>query len=248
MIQAVDLTKIFLTPKGESIRAVSEASFTVERGEVFGLLGPNGAGKTTLLRMLGTIITPTSGYCVVGNARGDKNPEAVRRNTGFLSGNTKLYARLTVRETLRYFGRLYGLEDAHILARTEQLARALDFVDLLDRRCEGLSTGQLQKASVARAMLHEPDVLIFDEPTLGLDILTSRTVLDFILESKTHGRSVVLSTHYLTEAELVCDRIGFIHSGRIMAQGTKPELYDQTGTDNLKDAFFRLADQGEGRP
>jgi len=243
MIQSERLTKIFTAPHGRTIEAVCEATLSVEEGEIFGLLGPNGAGKTTLLRMLATIITPTSGHCVVAGFRADEAPEEVRRHVGFLSGNTKLYGRLTGREVLRYFGRLYGLSDDLIATRTEELTRMLDMGEFLDRRCDSHSTGQMQKVSVARVILHNPSVLILDEPTLGLDIMTSRTILEFILDAKAQGHSIILSTHYMTEAELLCDRIGIIHFGRILALGTKESLYARTGTNNLKDAFLSVADQ-----
>ena len=243
MIQAERLTKTFAAPRAKTVEAVRDATFSVEEGEIFGLLGPNGAGKTTLLRMLATIITPTAGSCVVAGFRADQVPEEVRRRIGFLSGNTKLYGRLTGREVLRYFGRLYGLSDDRIAGRTEELARMLDMGEFLDRRCDGYSTGQTQKVSIARVILHDPSVLILDEPTLGLDIMTSRTILDFILDARARGNSIVLSTHYMTEAELLCDRIGIIHLGRILSLGTKESLYAQTGTDNLKDAFLTVAEQ-----
>jgi len=232
--------------RGKSVEAVRGATFSVDGGEIFGLLGPNGAGKTTLLRMLGTIITPTSGHCEVAGLSTDLAPEDVRRQVGFLSGNTKLYGRLTGREVLRYFGRLYGMSDERIAARTSELAQLLAMDDLLDQRCDSLSTGQTQKVSVARVILHDPPVLILDEPTLGLDIMTSRTILDFILDAKSRGHSIVFSTHYMTEAELLCDRVALMYSGWILALGTKSELYEQTETDNLKDAFLALVDREEG--
>lgn len=244
MIEAVGLSKIFTTFRGKTVTAVSDASFSVQPGEVFGLLGPNGAGKTTLLRMLAHIITPTSGYCTIQGARSDEASDQIRRHIGFHSGNTKLYGRLTARETLRYFGQLSGMNLKDIGTRTDDLAKALGFEDLLDRRCDTLSTGQLQKVSIARVVLHNPQVLILDEPILGLDIMTSQAVLNFIEDARTRGRCVILSTHYLTEAEILCDRIGFIHAGKIMAEGAKESLYAQTGTLNLKDAFMALAGQG----
>ena len=240
MLRAEDLRKVFHPPRAEPVEAVRGASFTVSAGEVFGLLGPNGAGKTTLLRMLGTIITPTSGRCWVAGTAADKNPDEIRGNIGFLSGNTKLYGRLTAAELLRYFGRLYGMEDGVIAQRTEELARALDMEEILDRRCESLSTGQTQKVSVARVILHDPKVLILDEPTLGLDIMTSRTILDFILEAKGRGHSIIFSTHYMTEAELLCDRLALMHRGDILAIGTNAELCAETGKANLQEAFLEL--------
>lgn len=242
MIQAEHLRKVFSLPKGKTVEAVVDASFYVDDGEVLGLLGPNGAGKTTLLRMLGTIIEPTSGTCVIAGVRADESPEAVRHKIGFLSGNTKLYGRLTAREVLRYFGRLYGLTDKHIATRTDELSSMLGMGKLLDRRCDSFSTGQAQKVSIARAIVHDPQVLILDEPTLGLDIMTSKTILDFIIDARGKGCSIIFSTHYMTEAELLCDRVGLIHAGSILAMGTKEKLYEQTGKDNLKDAFLSMVD------
>lgn len=243
MIQAEHLTKVFMPGRGKEVRAVEDATFNVAEGEIFGLLGPNGAGKTTLLRMLGTIISPTSGTCTVAGFRTDEAPEEVRRRIGFLSGNTKLYGKLTAREILRYFGRLYGMTETQIKERTVELAALLEMDDLLDRRCDTLSTGQGQKVSVARVILHDPAVLILDEPTAGLDIVTSRTIFDFILATKQRGRSIIFSTHYMTEAELLCDRVGFIYGGKILALGKKEDLYHQTGMENLKDAFLFMADR-----
>ncbi len=240
MLRAESLRKVFYPPRGEAVEAVKGATFTVEPGEVFGLLGPNGAGKTTLLRMLGTIISPTSGYCWVGNVRTDEARDDIRKDIGFLSGNTKLYGRLTATEVLRYFGRLYGMEDAYIDYRIQTLAGMLDMKPFLDRRCEALSTGQTQKVSIARVILHDPKVLILDEPTMGLDIMTSRAILDFIRDAKGRGHSIIFSTHYMTEAEMLCDRVGLIYKGDLMAVGTMEELYAQSGAQNLQQAFLNL--------
>lgn len=241
MIEAVQLHKTFELPKGKQVVAVRDATFSVMAGEVFGLLGPNGAGKTTLLRMLATIIPPTSGYCLINGMRADEAPDSIRQNIGFLSGNTRLYGRLTGRELLRYFGRLYNMADTRIAARTEELIALLDMADFVDRRCDGLSTGQTQRVSIARVMLHEPAVLILDEPTLGLDIMTSRSILNFIRDARAAGHSVIFSTHHMTEAEQLCDRIGMIYGGEILALGSKEELYLRTRTHNLQDAFLALA-------
>lgn len=240
MVRAEKLTKVFHLPRGKTIEAVRDFSFSVARGEILGILGPNGAGKTTLLRMLATILTPTSGRCFINAIPTDDEPEAARRQMGFLSGNTKLYGRLTPRELLRYFGCLYSMTEFEIETRTATLAAMLDMEDVLDRRCETLSTGQLQKVSIGRVMLHNPPVLILDEPTLGLDIVSSGAILDFIAEAKTRGRAVVYSTHYMTEAELLCDRIALIHKGVLLAEGTKEALFALAGTNTLKEAFLYL--------
>lgn len=245
LVRAEHLRKIFHGPKGRIVEAVKDASFDIEKGEIFGLLGPNGAGKTTLLRMLGTIITPTSGTCWLDGKRVTDDPEEARRSIGFLSGNTKLYGRLTGAEVLRYFGRLYGMSDAAIDTRTRELTDLLDMNGFIDQRCETLSTGQTQKVSISRVILHDPQLLILDEPTLGLDIMSTRTIMEFIADARDRGHSIIFSTHYMTEAELLCDRIGMIYDGEIMSLGTKEALYEQTETDNLQAAFLSMADRKE---
>ena len=243
MIRAEDLVKQFPAPRGAVVDAVRGVSLEVKPGEVFGLLGPNGAGKTTLLRMLGTMISPSSGRSWVNGVEVREAPNEVRRHIGFLSGNTKLYGRLTAEEVLRYFGRLYGLDDGHIRARTEELCAWLRMEDFLRRRIDTLSTGQTQRVSSARVLLHDPKVLILDEPTLGLDILTSASIIEFIREAKRRGHAIIYSTHYMTEAEQLCDRIGLMHEGRIRAMGSTADLYAQTATDNLHDAFLSVIGQ-----
>ncbi len=248
LIEANGLRKVFRASRGRTVEAVREATIAVDAGEIFGLLGPNGAGKTTLLRMLGTIITPTAGEVLVEGRPAAESPEAARQRIGFLSGNTKLYGRLTARELLRYFGRLYGMADSDIAARSEALADLLDMRGFFDRRCETLSTGQTQKVSIARVILHDPPVLILDEPTLGLDIMTSRAIVEFIRDARTRGHAIIFSTHYMTEAETLCDRIGLIHRGEMLAMGPAPELCTRTGTTNLQNAFLALVAEHEDAP
>lgn len=246
MIRAADLCKDFPGPRGSVVAAVRGVSLEVAAGEAFGLLGPNGAGKTTLLRMLGTMITPTSGSCWVNGIEARDAPNEIRSHIGFLSGNTKLYGRLTAEEVLRYFGRLYGMDDAHIRARTDELCAWLQMDDFRARRIDTLSTGQTQRVSIARVVLHDPKVLILDEPTLGLDILTSASIIEFIREAKRRGHAIIYSTHYMTEAEQLCDRIGLMHEGQIRAVGSTAELYAQTGAANLHDAFLAVIGQSTG--
>ncbi|MBI2432104.1 MAG: ATP-binding cassette domain-containing protein [Candidatus Hydrogenedentes bacterium] len=245
MIRAEHLRKVFWPPRSQPVEAVKDASFSVADGEVLGLLGPNGAGKTTLLRMLGTIIVPTAGHCWIGDIRADEAQDEIRRHIGFLSGNTKLYGRLTARETLYYFGRLYGMADPLIAQRIDEIGALLHMQEFLERRCESLSTGQTQKVSIARVILHDPEVLILDEPTLGLDIMTSQAILDFIIDARTRQHSIIFSTHYMSDAELLCDRVALMHRGEIMDIGAKSELYARSGTDNLHDAFLRMVEERE---
>jgi sodium transport system ATP-binding protein len=240
LIEAENLRKVFRGPKGRQIEAVCGASLAIDRGEILGLLGPNGAGKTTLLRMLGTIISPSSGEVRINGKPASAAPEAARRNIGFLSGNTKLYGRLTGRELLKYFGRLYGMDHSAIVARTEALADLLDMRAFVDRRCETLSTGQAQKVSISRVILHDPPVLILDEPTLGLDIMTSRVIVDFIRGARERGHAIIFSTHYMAEAETLCDRIALIHRGALLSVAPIAELYRRTSTAHLQDAFLAL--------
>ena len=221
--------------------AVAGLSFEVAPGEIYGLLGPNGAGKTTTLRVLAGILRPTAGQVrVVGRDVGG-DPLAVRRHLGFLTNTTGLYPRLTGRELLRYFGRLHGLGRDAAAARIAALATALDLPPFFDRRCEGLSTGERQRLSIARAVLHDPDVLVLDEPTAGLDVLASRFLRDFVRAERDRGKAVVFSTHYLAEAELLCDRIGLLHRGRLLAEGTPAALRAAAGgAPSLEEAFLRL--------
>lgn len=243
-VEARELRKAYHLSRGRTVEAVRGASFSVESGEIFGLLGPNGAGKTTLLRMLGTIITPTGGECRIMGTPTREHPDAVRRHIGFLSGNTKLYGRMTGREILRYFGRLYGMPEEAIGRRTEALCDLFQMEDFIGRRCETLSTGQTQRLSIARVLLHDPPVLIMDEPTLGLDIMSSRTIIEFIRDAKARGKAVIFSTHYMTEAESLCDRIALMHEGRIFAEGTLGELLERTGARDLQAAFLAIIDAG----
>jgi sodium transport system ATP-binding protein len=245
-IAADRLCKTFQAGRGKSIEAVRAATFQVMGGEVFGMLGPNGAGKTTLLRMLAGIIAPTSGHCHIMGIDTQASPESVRRRLGFLSGNTKLYGRLTARETLRYFGRLYDIDEATIERRSRELSDRFDMGSFMDRRVETLSTGQTQKVSISRVLMHDPPVLILDEPTLGLDVMTSRAILNFITEARQNGSAILFSTHYMTEADQLCDRVAFIHEGELLAVGSQDEHHQRTGTTNMRDAFLAMVEGGAG--
>jgi sodium transport system ATP-binding protein len=239
MIEARSLTKLFQDKKRGEIRAVDGVSFTCRPGRIYGLLGANGAGKTTTLRLLATLLQPTSGEAAVAGFEVRTQPEKVRANIGFLATSTALYGRLTARETIAYFGRLNGLSAAQIAARTRQLADELALHEFLDRRVEKFSTGMKQKTSIARTLVHDPAVLILDEPTLGLDVMAARTILRFVRECRDRGKTVIYSTHVMSEVEKLCDLIGIIHHGRLVAEGTLEQLRARFGDPDLEEIFVR---------
>jgi sodium transport system ATP-binding protein len=220
--------------------AVAELSLSVNRGEIYGLLGPNGAGKTTALRMLAGLLSPSGGSARIGHH--DAQSEWAKRHLGYLSGSTGLFGRLTPREILDYFGQIHGLARPHIRQRVGWLATALALTGILDRRAEVLSTGERQRVSIARAVLHDPPLLILDEPTSGLDVLASRFLRDFVRSERDRGKAVLFSTHYLAEAELLCDRVGFLHRGRLLCEGSPAEIRARQDATTLEAAFLSLAD------
>jgi len=222
------------------VRGADAVSFSVAPGMIYGLLGANGAGKTTTLRMLATLLRPTSGTARVAGFDVAREPDRVRAAVGFLATTTALYARLTAREMIQYFGRLNGLGEADLRSRVALLADQLDMHEFLDRRCEKLSTGMKQKTSVARMLVHDPQVMIFDEPTLGLDVMAARAIVQFVRDCRARGKTVIYSTHVMGEAEKLCDRVGIIHAGSIRAEGTVAELLARTGERDLEDAFVRV--------
>ena len=234
-----------LTTKKEDFFAVDDISFSASKGEIYGILGPNGAGKTTLLRMLGSILTPTTGSIEVLGKDYQVDKESAKKQIGYLSGNTKLYGRLSPRELFKTFGRLYEMSEEEIEHSINQLIEVMDLGSFIDNRIEHLSTGQTQRTSIARCLLHAPELYIFDEPTLGLDVLSSRDIISFMKEERNKGKTVLYSTHYMEEAETLCDHILMIHEGKIIAQGSPDELKAQVGVSNLRDAFFYFAEQGE---
>jgi len=242
MIEARALTKVFSDRKRGPIRALDGVDFRCEPGRIFGLLGVNGAGKTTCLRMLATILRPTSGAATVQGFDIANESQQVRASIGFLSTATALYGRLTAFEMVEYFGRLHGLGDSVLHPRIDALFHTLGMNEFRDRRCDKLSTGMKQKTSIARTLVHDPPVMIFDEPTLGLDVLTARTVLGFIRDCGQRGKTVIFSTHVMSEAERLCDAIGIIHGGRILAHGSLAELRQQTGEERLEDIFVKVAE------
>lgn len=237
MISVQNLKKAFADKKRGPIRAVDGVSFHVKAGEIYGLLGLNGAGKTTTMRLLATMLRADEGTIIINGKDASTHPEEVRAQIGFLTGSTGLYLRLSPREIMYYFGRLSGMADSLIKTSAADLIERLNMSDFVDRRVDKLSSGQKQRASIARTLIHDPPVLILDEPTIGLDVVTSRAIVEFIAESKRRGKSVILSTHVMHEAAKLCDRIGIIHAGRMRSEGTLEEFRRQTGKNDLDDIF-----------
>jgi sodium transport system ATP-binding protein len=243
MIEAKGLTKIFHHRQRGQIRALDNVNLSCQPGRIFGLLGVNGAGKTTCLRLLATILAPTAGTATVNGFDIGTAPEKVRASIGFLSTATALYGRLTAFEVVEYFGRLHGLEDSALHSRIDALFETLGMNDFRNRRCDKLSTGMKQKTSIARSLVHDPPVMIFDEPTLGLDVLTARTVLAFIRECGQRGKTVIFSTHVMSEMEKLCDSIAIIHGGRILAEGSLGQLRYKAGAESLEDIFIKVVEE-----
>ena len=242
MIEARNLVKRFRDKKRGAVCAVNDVSFSCRPGEIYGLLGANGAGKTTTLRMLATILAPTEGTAVVAGYDVIKDPQTVRSRVGFLSTATALYGRLSAQEMVEYFGRLHGLDEPTLRRRVDEIFTRLEMNDFRDRRCDKLSTGMKQKVSIARTLVHDPSVMIFDEPTLGLDVIAARTIALFIRECRDKGKTVVFSTHVMSEVEKLCDHIGIIHGGKLLAEGTLPELRARFGVQDLEDLFVKVVD------
>ncbi len=240
MIRVRDLIKEFPMRQGGFFRAVDDVSFQAHRGEIVCLLGVNGAGKTTTMRLLSTVFNPSSGSAEICGYDIRKQAQKVRENLGFLSGDTGLYNRLRAREFITYFGRLYGIADTVIGTRIREMTELLDMNEFLDRKIDFLSSGMKQKVSLARSIIHDPPVMIFDEPTAGLDILTSRNIVSFIRDCKKRGKCVLFSTHNMREAERLADRIVLIHKGKVLADDTLGALREQTGQVDLDDIFVHF--------
>ncbi|MGE5647561.1 MAG: ABC transporter ATP-binding protein [Acidobacteriota bacterium] len=240
MIQVENLAKSFRDPERGVVHAVEDVSFRVKAGEIFGLLGPNSAGKTTTLRMLATVMKPSSGRAVLAGHDVVREPAAVRRSVGFLSGDMGLYHRLTPREILTFFGELNGLRGARLGERIDEIFSLLQIHGFAGTRIDRLSTGMRQRVAIARTIVHDPPVLILDEPASGLDIPTARVIEDFIAGARKAGKSVILSTHVMEEAEYLCDRMAVIHDGRIRITGTMDELRAATGKRRLREVFLDL--------
>lgn len=250
MVVADMLVKSFPTTEGGEKRAVDGLSFTVGEGQIYGLLGPNGAGKTTTLRLLSGLMAPTSGTATLAGFDVGTQPEQVKKVLGFLTANTGLYQRLSARELLVYFAQLHGMDRPSAEERAVFLIQRLGIESFAKLRCGALSTGQKQRVNIARALVADPPILVMDEPTLGLDVLSNRVILEFIVRERDAGKTIILSTHYLDEAETMCDKIGLLHDGRLVAEGNLKTLRDLSGEERLSSIFLRLihADQPLGVP
>lgn len=244
MIEVKDLKKKFIrqdkNKKQTEFYAVDGVSFQTENGQVIGILGANGAGKTTLLRMLAGIMEQTNGMVEIDGQNYKKNPIEIKRKIGFLSGNTKLYNRLTPHELLQMCGKLYGIEENIVNQREKEILKLLNLEDLQNAKIGNLSTGQTQRVGIARLLVHNPQYYILDEATTGLDIISSQIILDFIKDEKKKGKTILYSTHYMEEAENICDKVLMINKGKVIETGTPKEIMAKTGTTNLRDAFFKL--------
>jgi len=244
MIQVEHLTKRFPLPGGRTVLAVDDLSFAVQPGEVYGLLGPNGAGKTTTLRMILGLLRPTGGQASIAGFGSAQAPDEVKRRVGLVSANAGLYPGLSVREMLLFFADLYAMPPADAQDELARLAHLLGLGDILDRRCANLSTGQRQRVNLARALIHRPPVMLLDEPTLGLDVLGSQVVIEYIEHLRYEGKAVILTTHHLDDAERLGTRFGLLHEGRLVIEGTLAELRARTNCVSLIEMFLKLSHVG----
>jgi sodium transport system ATP-binding protein len=243
MIELEGLTKTFTGQDGKLVNVVDDVTLKVSPGEVFGLLGPNGAGKTTTLRMICTVLRPSAGFATVAGYDVATQPTEVRKSLGFLSANTGVYDRMTAWEMVSYYGRLYGITGEALKSRLETLFETFQMNDFRNVVGGRLSTGMKQKVSIARALVHDPPVLVFDEPTAGLDVLVQRAVLQNITLLREQGKTILFSTHNMTEVQKLCNRVAIIHKGTVAACGTLPELREQYRENDVEEIFFNLVSQ-----
>jgi sodium transport system ATP-binding protein len=242
------LSKSYREGTLREVAAARDVSFTVRSGEVFALLGANGAGKTTTLRTVATILRPTSGECYIGGVSISEDPEEARRRIGYLSGETRLYERLTPTEIVSYFGEFFDVPGETVERRFAGLVETLGMAEYVDTPCGELSTGRKQMVSIARALIHDPPVLILDEPTVGLDVFAARRVLAAIRRLADEGKAVLFSTHIMSEVEKICDRVAIIHRGVILTDGTVREILDKCDCDSFEEAFFQLVEAHDASP
>ena len=243
MIKIENLTKKFIKYEKKSKQefyADKGISFEAKESEIIGILGPNGAGKTTLLRMIAGILKPTEGTINFDNLNYQNNEIEIKNNIAYLSGNTKLYDTLTVYELLKMCGQIYGMAETKIEKNIKEITNILDMTNFLHNQIGTLSTGQTQRVNIARCLIHDPKYYILDEATTGLDIISSQIILDFIKKEKKKGKTILYSTHYMEEAENICDRVIMINKGIVIGEGTPQEIKDKTNTTNLRDAFFQM--------
>lgn len=243
MLKVENVTKKFIKNvgrKAEELYAVNNVSFEVDDGAIYGILGQNGAGKTTLLRMMAGIMTPTDGVVTVDDKNYKKHPEEIKINIAYLSGNTKLYNNITPSELLYIFGRIYGIEKSVLEKRVDEVIKLLEMESFKDNKIGNLSTGQTQRVNIARCFIHDPKYYILDEATTGLDVVSSQIIIDFIKEEKKRGKTVIYSTHYMEEAENICDKVVFINHGNKLLESTPKKIMKDTKTTNLRDAFFAV--------
>jgi len=241
MIEVKNISKSF-----GDVKAVKGVTFTAPNNQVTALLGANGAGKTTSLRMIYSLITPDSGQVLIDGIDPKQNPEEARKLLGVLPDTRGLYLRLTARENIEYFGQLHGMNDDEIKSRTESLVKDLRMEDFIDRKTEGFSQGQRVKVAIARALVHDPQNIILDEPTNGLDVMSTRGVRAFLQKEKQRGKCILFSSHVMQEVSAVSDEILVIHDGVVCASGSEAELHQQTSQSNLEDAFVHIVTNGEG--
>lgn len=241
-IEVKELTKQFPSRAGTSVKAIQSVSFECAPGEIFGLLGPNGAGKTTTLRIISTLLLPDSGAALVAGYDVSAHPEEVRRSIGLVSNDIQLYSRMTPREIMRFIGKLSHYPPEKLEARIEAVIATLRMSSFADTWCEKLSSGMKQRASIARAIVHDPPIIILDEPTAALDVAAIRDVHVFMQNARANGKTILFSTHIMSEAEKLCDRLAIIDEGRIKAMGTLSELQSHTGAEELENVFLALTD------
>ena len=245
MLHVRQLTKTYSDLMRGPITALSALTLDVVEGQIYGLLGPNGAGKTTALRILATVLQPTGGSASVNGFDVVTQPSLVRRQLGFVSTNTAVYDRMTAREMVEYFGRLHGLDGELLEDRIDQIFQRLQMNEIRDTLGGKMSTGMKQKVSIARALIHDPPVLIFDEATVGLDVLVARSLLAIVSELRDQGKCIIYSTHIMSEVERLCDRIAIIHRGHVLSEGSLEELQERHQEDDFEELFFQLISQNE---
>ncbi len=244
MLKVENITKEFTkkTSEKETITflANDNISFTAKPGEVVGILGPNGAGKTTLLRIIAGIMEPSKGTVTIDDKTYEKDSITIKKEIAYLSGNTKLYKDISPYELLEMTASYYGLSKKEYQKKIEEISNKFNMTSFLHQRIGTLSTGQYQRTSISRCLIHNPKYYILDEPTSGLDVISSKTIIDFIKEMKKENKCILYSTHYMEEAENICDKIVMINKGKIIVEGSKEEIFKKTKTTNLRDSFFAL--------